>query len=49
MQVGELLLPIVTDPDVPMEVAGVAALSLGLVFSASCREDAVMAVLQVGH
>jgi 26S proteasome regulatory subunit N1 len=44
----ELLSPIVSDSDTPMEVAGLAALALGLVFVSSCSEDVVMAILQVG-
>jgi hypothetical protein len=48
-QIGELLTPVVCDPDVPVEVAGIAALSLGLVFTSSAREDVVMSVLQVRY
>lgn len=46
-EVQELLVPIVIDTDVPMEVAGFAALSLGLVFVSTQQEDCVQALLQV--
>jgi hypothetical protein len=42
-----MLLPLVSDPDTPLELAGVAALSLGLVFTSSAKDDVVMALLQV--
>ncbi|GFH09753.1 26S proteasome non-ATPase regulatory subunit 2 homolog [Haematococcus lacustris] len=45
--VAELLVPLVADADVSMEVVGVTALALGLVFTSSCKEDIVMAMLQV--
>mmetsp|Transcript_17190 Transcript_17190/g.44108 ORF Transcript_17190/g.44108 Transcript_17190/m.44108 type:complete len:912 (-) Transcript_17190:167-2902(-) len=45
-EVQELLVPIVIDTDVPMEVAGFAALSLGLVFVSTQQEDCVQALLQ---
>jgi hypothetical protein len=35
----------VLDTDMPMEVAGLAGLALGLVFAASCKEDVVEAIL----
>lgn len=47
VQISELLVPLVSDPDVPLEVSATAALALGLVFTSSCREEIVMAVLQV--
>jgi hypothetical protein len=40
-----LLLLQVLDSDQSMEVAGLAALSLGLVFTSSCKEDVVEALL----
>ncbi|KAJ9513655.1 hypothetical protein QJQ45_015409 [Haematococcus lacustris] len=45
-EVAELLVPLVADADVSMEVVGVTALALGLVFTSSCKEDIVMAMLQ---
>jgi hypothetical protein len=47
MQVRELLVPVVTDGDANIEVAGCAALALGLVFVGGSDEDAVGACLQV--
>lgn len=44
-EVQELLTPLVADADVAIEVAGFAALALGLVFSSSCKEEIVMAVI----
>ena len=44
-QVLELLMPVVADIDTPLEVAAVAALSLGLVFAGSCHEDISQALL----
>jgi len=35
----------VLDSDMSMEVAGLAGLSLGLVFTSSCKEDVVEALL----
>ena len=46
-EVGELLTPLITDMDLPMEVVGYAALALGLVFVGSCNQDSVEAILQV--
>lgn len=43
----ELLLPLVTDSDANVEVAGYAALALGLVYVGACDEDSVGAALQV--
>ncbi|KAG1670671.1 hypothetical protein FOA52_010946 [Chlamydomonas sp. UWO 241] len=45
-EVEELLLPLVTETDVSMELAGFAALALGLVFTSTCKEDIVMGILQ---
>uniref|UniRef100_A0A061RYU3 26S proteasome non-ATPase regulatory subunit 2 homolog n=1 Tax=Tetraselmis sp. GSL018 TaxID=582737 RepID=A0A061RYU3_9CHLO len=45
-EVQELLVPVVMDSEVPMEVVGFAALSLGLVFSGTQQEDCVQAILQ---
>eukprot|EP00271_Cylindrocystis_brebissonii_P003252 TRINITY_DN1402_c0_g1_i1.p1 TRINITY_DN1402_c0_g1~~TRINITY_DN1402_c0_g1_i1.p1 ORF type:complete len:915 (+),score=203.59 TRINITY_DN1402_c0_g1_i1:289-3033(+) len=45
-EVLALLSPVVADSKVPMEVAGFAALSLGLVFVASCNEDAAQAIIR---
>ena len=47
-EVGELLTPLLTDNDVSMEVAGFAALSLGLVFVGDCHAASAEAMLQVG-
>ena len=47
-EVEELLTPLVTDSDVNIEIAGFAALALGLVFTSTCKEEIVMAILQVG-
>ena len=44
---GELLAPMVSDPEVAIEVAGAAALALGLVFVGSTHSDSVEALLQV--
>lgn len=46
-EVQELLVPVVIDSDISMEVAGFAALSLGLVFASTQQEDCVQAMLQV--
>lgn len=46
-QVLELLAPLVSDSEVPIEVAGFAALALGMVFTSSCKEDVVMSLLGV--
>lgn len=35
----------VLDTEMPMEVAGLSALALGLVFTSSCQEDVVEAIL----
>lgn len=45
-EVAELLTPLVADAEVPMEVAGLAGLALGLVFTSSAKDDVVMALLQ---
>lgn len=45
-EVQELLVPLITDTDVAIEVSGFAALALGLVFTSTCKEDIVMAILQ---
>mmetsp|Transcript_18831 Transcript_18831/g.52512 ORF Transcript_18831/g.52512 Transcript_18831/m.52512 type:complete len:900 (-) Transcript_18831:154-2853(-) len=45
-EVQELLVPIVIDSDVSMEVAGFAAVSLGLVFASTQQEDCAQALLQ---
>ena len=42
----ELLVPLVTDTDVKIDVAGFAALSLGLVFTSTCNGEAIDAILQ---
>ncbi len=42
----ELLVPLVTDTDVKIDVAGFAALSLGLVFTSTCNGDAIEAIIQ---
>lgn len=42
----ELLAPLVTDTDVKIDVAGFAALSLGLVFTSTCNGDAIEAIIQ---
>ena len=39
-------MPLVTDTDVKIDVAGFAALSLGLVFTSTCNGDAVEAIIQ---
>ncbi len=41
--------PLVSDAEVSMEVAGLAGLALGLVFTSSAKDDVVMALLQVKH
>jgi hypothetical protein len=46
-EVAELLLPVASDPDVSMEVAGIAALSLGLVMVGTANGEAVESLLQV--
>ena len=46
-QVGELLAPLVSDPDVSVEVASFAAVALGLVFVGTCHASSVEAILQV--
>ncbi len=38
-------MPLVMDTDVSMEVAGFAALTLGLVFTSTCKEDVVEAII----
>lgn len=45
-QVRDLLAPLVTDNDVNIEIAGYAALSLGLVFCGSAEEQCVGVALQ---
>lgn len=45
-EVKELLVPLVTDTDANIEVAGYSALALGLVFVGACDEDSVGAALQ---
>ncbi|KAK9842343.1 hypothetical protein WJX81_007723 [Elliptochloris bilobata] len=45
-EIGELLTPLLTDNDVSMEVAGFAALSLGLVFVGDCHAASAEAMLQ---
>lgn len=47
-QVGELLAPLVSDPDVSIEVASFAAVALGLVFVGTCHASSVEAILQAG-
>ena len=42
----ELLVPLVTDTDVKIDVAGFAALSLGLVFTSTCNGEAIEAIIQ---
>ncbi|KAK9903923.1 hypothetical protein WJX75_000553 [Coccomyxa subellipsoidea] len=45
-EVGDLLTPLITDPDISMEVASFAAVALGLVFVATCHASSVEAILQ---
>ena len=45
-QMQDLLVPLVTDTDVKIDVAGFAALSLGLVFTSTCNGDAIEAIIQ---
>jgi hypothetical protein len=45
VQVLELLTPIVHDFKVGIEVAGFAALSLGLVYVGSCNEDVAQSII----
>mmetsp|Transcript_31070 Transcript_31070/g.68978 ORF Transcript_31070/g.68978 Transcript_31070/m.68978 type:complete len:901 (-) Transcript_31070:581-3283(-) len=45
-EVQELLVPLITDTEVNIEISGFAALALGLVFTSTCKEDIVMAILQ---
>ena len=45
-ELQELLVPLVTDTDVKIDVAGFAALSLGLVFTSTCNGDAIEAIIQ---
>ena len=47
VQVGDLLTPLITDPDISIEVASFAAVALGLVFVATCHASSVEAILQV--
>lgn len=42
----ELLVPLVTDTDVKIDIAGFAALSLGLVFTSTCNGEAIEAIIQ---
>ena len=42
----ELLMPVVVDPDVKIDVAGFAALALGLVFASTCHGDSAEAIIQ---
>ena len=42
----ELLVPLVTDTDVKIDVAGFAALSLGLVYTSTCNGEAIEAIIQ---
>lgn len=46
-EVEELLLPLIIDPDISIELAGFAALSLGLVFNSTCKEECVEAISEV--
>ena len=39
-------MPLVTDTDLSIEISGFAALALGLVFTSTCKEEIVTAVLQ---
>jgi 26S proteasome regulatory subunit N1 len=45
VQVLELLTPVVHDFKVGIEVAGFAALSLGLVYVGSCNEDVAQSII----
>ena len=45
-EVLELLLPLVSDTGLTMEISAMAALSLGLVFTASCNGDICSTILQ---
>ena len=45
-QVLDLLLPLVSDTNVPIDIASMASLALGMVFVGSCNGDIVSAVLQ---
>jgi len=44
-EVLEQLMPVVSDLDSPLDVTAIAALALGLVFSASCHEDISQALM----
>ncbi len=44
---GDLLTPLITDPDISIEVASFAAVALGLVFVGTCHASSVEAILQV--
>lgn len=44
-EVQELLTPLICDPANSIEVAGFAALALGLVFTSTCHQDIVMAII----
>eukprot|EP00210_Caulerpa_lentillifera_P009484 g9044.t1 len=46
LSVEELLLPLVTDPDVSIELAGFAALSLGLIFSGTCKAECAESICE---
>ena len=39
-------MPVVVDPDVKIDVAGFAALALGLVFASTCHGDSAEAIIQ---
>lgn len=45
-EVQELLTPLIMDSSTSIEIAGFAALSLGLVFISTCHQDIVMAIIQ---
>ena len=45
-EVQELLVPVITDDEAPMDVVAFAALSLGLVFVGTCHEECVQAIVQ---
>lgn len=46
-EIEELLIPLVMDADTPIELAGFAALSIGLVFLGTCKQECIEAISQV--
>ncbi|CAD7696710.1 unnamed protein product [Ostreobium quekettii] len=45
-EIEELLVPLVMDPNISIELAGFAAVSLGLVFTSTCHQECIEAILQ---